>query len=430
MNGTASNTLNDQQIHIINSLKEHCSRLLDTSCRFKYFTLHGRQHIDNIFRVLNILIEGGLYLTSDQLFLLSCAICTHDIGMVTPLSHLDNVGIFLGNPQPSDPSKIDGLIRSMHHELVDDYIDNHFDFLSSNGLTVSQCSLISEISKCHRKKILSDQGGFIASLGSLLRVMDELDIFPSRAPIDVFIREYKDMDATSCWHWFKHNICEEWMIGHNVRFERNAINKIVFTIAVHPSKEDSIPYWLNNIAKPISKELLDEGAGKIIIDNFGIQIIIEQSQDLSKSIKLNSDWLEIEQKCLSAGRKVILFVDDEVRKMEDLFIPLMQKYHVIYSSNTKDALEKLSATNIDLAIIDLQIGSGYSWSSEETEGFKMTGLKLCKEIYSKHKNTKVGILTGSRYDLSKVREIEELSFLIKKPVDPEYFEKEVTNVLK
>lgn len=415
---------------IVEAIAKHAATLLDGSFRFTYFTLHGSQHFKNLFKLVDFLIQGGLELSEDEAFLLSCAICAHDVGMVVPLSDLVEKDIFGGLPQIEDPAYVETKIRSIHHELIDSYVAKHFDFLTSLELPPSMIILITEISKCHRKIDLRQKEGFASSVGALLRIVDELDIGPSRAPAALLLENYREMDATSCWHWFKHNICEEWMKDHNVRFVQDSKKRVIFKIGVHPTRQESIPYWLTQIKRPVYKVLYDEGVERIIQDRWNVKIEFKATQDLSSKMELNEDWQNIEQKSLSAGRKVILVVDDEVRKMTDLFLPLMQDYHVIFSSNTKDALEKLGAAKVDLVIIDLQVGSGFIWTPEETQDFQMTGLVLCKEIASDFTDIKIGILTGSRHDLNKVKEFKKMEFLLKKPIDPDDFEKEVRSVLK
>ncbi len=58
----------------------------------------------------------------------------------------------------------------------------------------------------------------------------------------------------------------------------------------------------------------------------------------------------------------------------------MDQYHVIPAFHAKDALAKLQAANVDLAIVDMQIGSGGIWSENQTQDFKATGCRLCQEI--------------------------------------------------
>lgn len=421
--------LTNEQRTVFQAIRRHASELLDNTPRFKYFTLHGQRHIANVLKNIELLVQAGLKLTQEQAFLLACAVCIHDLGMVVPLRNFTPEQVFCGWPQPSEPANLELQIRALHHELVGAYIKNHFDFLVSLGLSPGDLAILRDISRCHRIVDLNQTQGYVRTLGALLRLVDELDIYPSRAPASILTENFSEMDATSCWHWFKHNICEDWRLGHNVAIESGDLPRITFILAVHPYRSSSIPYWLTQVRRPIARVLYDEGTSHVITRNWGLQISLNTSQDLSSSIALGAPWGEIEQKALSAGRKLILVIDDEVRKMEDLFLPLMDTYHVIFSPNAKDALEKLAAAKVDLAIVDLQIGSGFQWSAEETQDFKLTGVRLCKEIHDKFADTKVGILTGSRHDLTIAKQVEGLLFLHKKPIDPDQFDKEVRRVL-
>jgi hypothetical protein len=423
-------TLINSDQHIkLNSLKKHTQELLDHTPRFDYFTLHGTQHTNNLFKITNLLMECGLNLDNIEAFLLCCSICIHDIGMVIPLKDFEHSDIFGGKPQVYDPANLEVMIRKNHNSLVSAYTNNHFDFLASLGFTPHEISLITEISRNHRVTDLSSSSGIPKYIGALLRVIDELDISPSRAPIGVLRDHYSEMDVTSCWHWFKHNISADWIIGHNVILTESP--KIIdLLVQCSPPGENSIPYWQRQLEKPIRRVLHEEGAREVIREHWGLTINVNSNHNLSSAISLGKDWAEIETISLSAGRKVILVIDDEVRKLEDLFLPLMHDYHIMFAPNAKDGIDKLRATKIDLAIVDLQVGSGYQWTAEETNDFKMTGLKICQTIEEEFPNTSFGILTGSRYDLSALKTLKSLSFIEKKPVNPMAFEEEIKNVLR
>lgn len=420
--------LNEKQKRVVAAVKEHAETLLDHTPNFKYFTLHGSSHIENMFNMADTLINNGISLNQDEAFLLSLSICIHDLGMVVPLSQLSFVDVFSGKNQIADPASLELFIRQNHHELIDKYMEDNFIFLTNLGVSPSDCAVINEIGRGHRKIPLSLQYGTAKNLGALLRVIDEFDIGPERAPIAVLRQNYKDMDGTSCWHWFKHNIVEHWRIGDNVVYSiEDGIKNITFKLIVHPPHNKSIPYWSRQIARPINKTLIDDGAADIIFEKWKIRIKFDNKNSLSKSMWLGQDWDSIEEKALSHGRKVILLIDDEVRKMEDLFIPLMERFHIEYSPNARDAFIKLEASKIDLAVVDLQVSSGEIWSADETEQFKSTGKNICKEILLKYPKTKIGILTGSRYEVD-VKELP-LVFFLRKPVDPEKFEEKIYEVL-
>lgn len=415
---------------IVSAVKHHAEQLLDHSPKFRYFTLHGKAHIESMLRTADLFLNLGISLCENEAYLLCLAICIHDLGMVVPLNQASYTEIFQGRPQIADPALIELFIRDVHHELVDSYVAEHFDFLTSLGLTPPECGLLKEIARSHRRISLSELTGYARNLGGLLRIIDEFDIGPARAPAEVLRNTYKDMDATSCWHWFKHNIVDTWSLGHNIQLITEKTAKTIrLELIVRPPEAKSIPYWRHQIMRPLRRVLFDEGAAGVIVEHWGIRIRVEHSDVSSKANPLGNEWEEIEQKAFSHGRKVILLIDDEVRKMEDLLIPLMHDFHIIFSPNAKDALTKIRATEINLAIIDMQIGSGRLWTPQETDNYKATGKKLCEEILKLSPKTKVGILTGTRYDLKSCAGLP-LEFIMKKPVDPEEFESAINDIFK
>ena len=74
--------LNENQQTILRAVKAQAQSLLDHTPRFKYFTLHGSSHLNNLFDILEFLLCGGVNLKREELFLLSLSICIHDLGMV------------------------------------------------------------------------------------------------------------------------------------------------------------------------------------------------------------------------------------------------------------------------------------------------------------------------------------------------------------
>jgi len=421
--------LDAKQQTALRAVKEHSEALLNHTPRFKFFTLHGTNHLNNLFEILNLFLEGGIKINRDELFLLSLAICVHDLGMVTSLRERDIPTVLEGRPAATDPAALELLIRETHHELVETYFQNDLCFLLNLGLSPAQLGHVVDISRCHRKVALQAQVGATRYLGALLRILDELDLGNNRAPAEIFLNLVDDMDPTSTWHWFKHNITEPWLTNHTVFFvNENGRRSIRFLIAVRPTKEGSIDYWLAQTRRPIKKALEDDGAGQIVTDWCGVQIEVLPSRGHSKASNLGARWTQIEDKALSAGRRVVLVIDDEFRKLEDLFFPLMDSYHVLAASNARDALTKMEATNVDLAIVDLQIGSGGLWKESETGNFKATGLKICEVIREKFPTTKIVILTGTKHSI-QAGDSTAADYFLRKPVDPDKLLETINNVL-
>lgn len=188
--------LDSKQQTILRAVKNHAESLLDHSPRFKFFTLHGKTHIENLFGILQLLIDGGIKLKPEERYLLSLAICVHDLGMVVSLRDYDVTKVLDGRPAATDPAALELFVRETHHELVDEYFRKNLDFLIALGVSPTQLAQVVDISRCHRRVVLQQQIGIIRFLGAMLRVIDELDVGGNRAPADVFLNLVDDMDAT------------------------------------------------------------------------------------------------------------------------------------------------------------------------------------------------------------------------------------------
>jgi hypothetical protein len=378
--------------------------------------------------LLGIFRKGGINLNHDELFLLGLAICTHDLGMVTPLGTLELAQLFEGKPAYPDPAYVENYIRDTHHERIGSYFDSELGFLLALGLSIPELELVKQIGKAHRKVKLAHLSGTPQYLGALLRMLDELDITPERAPASVLLNIWADLDPTSCWQWFKHNITAGWTEGYTVNFETlNQKRRIIFDILVNPPRSQSLAYWLHQTYRPIKKALIDEDSGQIIKDHFAVELCVRTDFGRSSPGSSTPDWAAIEDKALSANRKTVMLIDDEARKMEDLLAPCMDQFHIVFAATAKDALEKMQASPVDLAVVDMQVSSGGIWNARETNDFKLTGLKLCEEINLLFPQTKVAILTGTRHSF-KPPQIP-LAFVARKPIDPDKLLERINGVL-
>jgi hypothetical protein len=143
--------LPDDKIQTVMSVFDHASKLLDVSPRFRFFTLHGREHLSNLFRLLGLFRKGGVTFTDHELFILALAICTHDLGMVTPLRDIELSELFEGKPLYPDPAYVENFLRETHHQRIDTYFANELGFLLAIGLSISHLDLVKQIGQAHRK---------------------------------------------------------------------------------------------------------------------------------------------------------------------------------------------------------------------------------------------------------------------------------------
>lgn len=418
--------LPDAEGVIVKAVKAKADQMLDHSPRFRFFTLHGKEHLDSLFRTLGILIEYGIQIPQRELYLLCLAICTHDLGMVVSLRDYEFDRISEGRPGFSDPVAFERFVRDTHHELISEYMSRDLNFLIGLGITPPDLTTITAIGMAHRRINLDSLVGIEQRLGALMRVIDELDVGPNRAPARLLENIADEIDNISVWHWYKHNITLDWDLGHNVNsVEHNRAKSIQFDIAVRPPTRDSIPYWLTQVHRPIRKALIDEGAERIIHAHYGVLITAQRSDDLSRASGLKGMWIDLEHRALSHDRKVILIVDDEVAKYDDSFYPLMENFHVVRAPNPKAAIAALEAMPVALAVVDLQMGAGGLWSEIETADFKLTGIQLARTINERFPSVQVGILTGTRHKIPALDDLK-LAFFLKKPIMPDELCKRVT----
>jgi ActR/RegA family two-component response regulator len=413
------NQLSPEEIVKMRALKKRAEELLDHTPRFKFFTLHGKAHLESLFRILHIFIQNGFTLTNEELLILAASVCVHDLGMVVKLRDKDLLYVLDGRSQSTDPSVLENAIRDLHHELLDGYLQQDLGFLTGLGFSPQEISDIRIVSKCHRRLDLHSQHGRLKKLGALLRIVDELDLSPERAPFAVFLNLVDEMDSTATWHWFKHNIVLPWEMGNTVHSKSlNGRRELAFDLVVRPSRKDGIKYWSTQISRPIIKALYDDGVAAILRAEWSIVVSLSSNNEASGVNNLGEKWIELEEKALAESANVVLIVDDEFRKIETSFVPLMDDYAVVSAPTAKAALEQMRARRVDFAIIDLQIGSGGIWDSEETGDYKFTGVRLIKEIRSLGRKIGVGILSGSKYNLSEVDDLD-IDFFIRKPGDPD-----------
>ena len=422
--------LPEKESAIVKAVFTKAGRLLDNSPRFKLFTLHGEVHLSNLFKILEIFLEADFKLSQRELYLLSLAICTHDLGMVVALNQKELAEIAQGRGGIPDPVNFENFIRDVHHTLIEHYFKNDLNFLTGLGVTMPDLGIVAEIGEGHRKVLLRERSGLSQRLGALLRVIDELDIGPGRAPADVFENIHPEMDPISKYHWFKHNITEDWDFGHNVTLQNShKPHTLTFGITVRPTREQNIGYWLTQIARPIQKALKDDDAQSILLEHWGIKVQIDRNAELSRASRLSGMWSSIEENVLTQGRKVIIVVDDEIKKIEDSFFLLMDEYHVKSIPYPRAALQYCETVPVALAIIDLQMEGQDLWSESETQGFTMTGFKLSEEIRRLYPSTKICVLTGTRHEITEAQR-ESVDLLLRKPIFPLDLQREVKELLR
>jgi Response regulator containing CheY-like receiver, AAA-type ATPase, and DNA-binding domains len=350
--------------------------------------------------------------------------------MVIGLSEKTLKEISEGRGGVPDPVNFENFIREVHHEIIDKYFSENSNFLISLGVNFVDFGIVNEIGKCHRKVALQDRAGDIRSLGALLRVIDELDVGPSRAPSASFINNRHEMDPVSKWHWFKHTITDEWALNHNVEF-RNGVSfpRVVFSVTVRPTRPESIGYWISQVARPINKVLTTDEAQSIILEQFGIKIEIERGDIKSAASSIGGVWADLEEEVLTQGRKVIMVVDDDAERIEDAFFALMDDYHLKFLPSITAAFQFLDSAKVTAVVVDLQMPTEGKWSKEDSEESRMTGFRFLDDVRSNYKEVKTCVLTGSRHPVSKEAQ-KSVDLFLRKPIDPRRLRDEIVALVE
>ncbi len=99
--------LPEREVAVLTAVRASAERLLNHTPRFRIFTFHGTEHLNTLFEIFEILLEGRVELSSDEIFLLALAICIHDLGMVVTLRDKDLAEILEGKPAFPDPASFE-----------------------------------------------------------------------------------------------------------------------------------------------------------------------------------------------------------------------------------------------------------------------------------------------------------------------------------
>jgi tetratricopeptide (TPR) repeat protein len=178
-----------------------------------YYVLHGLDHSNSVIEILGKLIDGlnsAEKLNKTEIFCLLSAALLHDVGMLCKYSD-DDEKAARKSELKKRPYSVQDLIRDEHHIRSGRYIKEHVKDLQIDHREAECIRLIAE---GHRQIKLEsneydDRPIGLASvrvrlLSALLRLADELDLLPERAPGTLLDILKKDMPDYSRLHWLKH----------------------------------------------------------------------------------------------------------------------------------------------------------------------------------------------------------------------------------
>lgn len=171
-----------------------------------YYTLHGEEHLQELER-LALLLGSKIDLTEEELATLRLALVLHDYAMVevpSPQRELE-----LRNKMSTDVSFAD-VVRMTHQDELGNVLSaprmaaTLADVLP--GAAPHEIEDACVVAQFHRANPLGSAPEHLRHICALMRLIDELDIGPRRAPQAVYEAQRERMNAISRFHWLKH-IC-------------------------------------------------------------------------------------------------------------------------------------------------------------------------------------------------------------------------------
>ncbi len=208
---------------------------------FPHYTLHGREHLDELDRLALLFRDAipALKAADDRFALLRLALIMHDFAMVAV-------------PHPSREAELHeqmgrdltfaDIVRKTHQDEIQtslteggkkEFVEKNFSESDPHEL---DDALV--IAKHHRFHPLEEAPEHLRDLCALMRLIDELDIGPKRAPRPAYEALRPRMDDISKFHWLKH-LCTR-RIERDATFtaeERNDRRALIISIAVKATED-------------------------------------------------------------------------------------------------------------------------------------------------------------------------------------------------
>jgi hypothetical protein len=174
---------------------------------FPYYTLHGTEHLEELDRLALLVGAAIPGLTEERLGLLRLAIVIHDFAMVDIPDEIreEELRRRLGNVVP-----LADVVRKTHQDEIERCFaeSQRIEFLMGliPGATPALLEDVATIAKHHRLHPLDRAPVHLQDLCALMRILDELDLGPRRAPADAYEALRSRMEPEAKMHWLKH-IC-------------------------------------------------------------------------------------------------------------------------------------------------------------------------------------------------------------------------------
>ncbi len=241
-----------------------------------HFTLHGREHLDELDRLCQLFASAipGFSSDAEQLGILKLAIIMHDFAMVdVPTREREAELRALMDPCLSFAD----VVRMTHQDEIVQSLEGKAQTLydTFSGASIDEINDAIEVARYHRFHPLVSAPAHLRHLCALMRLLDELDIGPKRAPRAAYSSLRERMDPISRLHWLKHICCarieQSRTLNHEISNGRHTLHLWVAVQATESS-------WRGIQCAILSKLLRclhDDGVAALLLGKYGLNVVIE-----------------------------------------------------------------------------------------------------------------------------------------------------------
>ena len=254
-----------------------------------YYTLHGLDHSNYVIEILEKLIDGlnsEDNLNETEIFCLLSAALLHDVGMLYKYPE-DVERAAKISKLKKRPYSVQDLIRDEHHIRSGRYIIEHAEGLKLDHREAEYIRLIVE---GHRQikleldeyndQVIGLKSVRVRLLSALLRLADELDLLPERAPGTLYDILKNNMPDYSRIHWLKHYYTSGLLIETS-ESEKGRKRTSIEVHCQYPNEEVGRKITEVLISNPIEETLSEV---RVILLDYGLRVYPSYEIGINKAL--------------------------------------------------------------------------------------------------------------------------------------------------
>ncbi|MEA2695091.1 MAG: hypothetical protein QOJ16_4478 [Acidobacteriota bacterium] len=248
---------------------------------FPYYTLHGVEHLEELDRLALLVGSAIPRLTEERLGLLRLAIVVHDFAMVDVPDEIREKEL---RRRLGDAIQLPDIVRKTHQDEIERCFTKpeRSSFLMSliPGATPALLEDVAAIARHHRLHPLDRAPGHVRDLCALMRVLDELDLGPRRAPFVTYEALRPRMAPDAKLHWLKH-LCSRAIEPYSTFSIEDKNHLRIFRVSVVVGATEFTWEPLQNLVIGKLETCLEvEGVNQVLREMLQVELKVGPSLDL------------------------------------------------------------------------------------------------------------------------------------------------------